>query len=55
MNINFTFKINWNYFLVELLARIGKKGSKMVVTKRQRREKPVKIEKRQFQGPEWGP
>ena len=32
-----------------------KKESKMVVAKRQRREKPVKIEQRKVQGPEWGP
>ena len=29
--------------------------SRMAVAKRQGREKPVKIEQRKVQGPEWGP
>ena len=32
-----------------------KKESRMVVAKRQRKEKPMKIEQRKVRGPEWGP
>ena len=32
-----------------------KKESKMAVAKRQRKEKPVKMEQKKIQGPEWEP
>ena len=44
------------YLCIYLLDSYNrKKESRMVVAKRQRREKPMKIEERKVRGPKWGP